>query len=159
VPSVNALEVDGSASKSAAGSWLANSDRRIKTQVKTITNALHTISRIRAVGFRYTEEYRKAHSSLTDSEYFNVIAQEFAEIFPNSVTESGDKLPNGDRILQVDTYPATIHAIAAIQELHGIVKQRDDRITNLESRNRSLEARLERLEQILMDSAAKRASR
>ena len=153
VPTVNALEVDGAASKTTAGSWLANSDRRIKTQVHTITNALETISRIRPVAFRYTDEYRKAHACLEDTVYYNVIAQEFAEVFPHTVTESGDKLPGGEKILQVDTYPATIHALAAIQELHRAVKEKDERIVKLEDANRNLEARLSRLERALWDSS------
>jgi trimeric autotransporter adhesin len=153
VPSVNALEVDGTASKTTAGSWLANSDRRIKTRVRTITNALETISRIRPVAFRYTDEYRKAHSCLEDTVYYNVIAQEFAEVFPDAVTESGDKLPGGEKILQVDTYPATIHAVAAIQELHRAVKEKDERIAKLEESNRNLEERLNRLERALLDSS------
>ena len=153
VPSVNALEVDGAASKTAAGSWLANSDRRIKTQVRTITNALETISRIRPVAFRYTDEYRKAHKCLEDTVYYNVIAQEFAEVFPDAVTESGDKLSGGEKILQVDTYPATIHALAAIQELHRTAKEKDERIAKLEDSNRNLEERLNRLERALLDSS------
>jgi hypothetical protein len=148
-PLEHALEVEGAASKTTAGDWLANSDRRIKTDVRTITNALETIARVRPVTFRYTEEYRKAHRKIRDIEYYNVIAQEFAEVFPDSVSESGDTLPNGEKILQVDTYPATIHAIAAIKELHELIKEKDQRISSLESRNRSLEARLERIERLL----------
>lgn len=151
-PSVNELEVNGNASKSSAGSWLANSDRRIKTDVRTITNALEILARVRPVAFRYTEDYRKAHPTLTDAEYFNVIAQEFAKVFPDAVTPSGDTLPNGEKILQVDTYPATIHAIAAINELHRLANEKSARITALEQANRSLESRLERLEQFLETS-------
>jgi hypothetical protein len=156
-PGSNAFEVEGTASKTTAGSWLANSDRRIKTNVRTITNGLETISRIRPVGFRYTEEYRQDHEKICDVEYFNVIAQEFAEVFPHSVSESGDKLATGEKVLQVDTYPATIHAIAAIQELHHLVKERDQRIADLENRSRSLEARLSRLERMIGDPGLSKA--
>ena len=37
-----------------------------------------------------------------------MIAQEFAEVFPDSVSESGECLPDGEAVLQVDTYPAQI---------------------------------------------------
>ena len=58
-----------------------------------------------------------------DAEYYNVIAQEFREIFPQAVTGSGQRLADGSEILQVDTYPAMIHALVAIQELHAKVKK------------------------------------
>ena len=46
--------------------------------------------------------------------------------------EGGDKLSNGESVLQVDTYPATIYSIAAIQELDCKLKARDARVAELE---------------------------
>lgn len=131
-PGANQLEVEGNASKTVAGSWIANSDRRIKEDIRPLNNALDTINRVRPVGFRYTEQYRKDHPAIRDTEYFNVVAQEFAEVFPDSVQQGGDKLASGDQVLQVDTYPATIYSIAAIQELDRELKARDARIAALE---------------------------
>ena len=51
----NALEVEGHASKTTASNWLANSDRRIKTEITPLTGALETLDRVRLVDFRYTE--------------------------------------------------------------------------------------------------------
>ena len=141
----NVLEVNGSASKSAAGSWLANSDARIKRQVAPIASALDTLMRVRPVTFRYTPEYLAQHPELADQRYYNVIAQEFAQVFPDAVTTSGERVPGaakaaaGAKVLQVDTYPALITALAAIQEL----AVRNER---LEQRNAELEARVVRLE-------------
>lgn len=141
----NALEVNGTASKSAAGSWLANSDARIKRQVAPVASALDTLMRVRPVTFRYTPEYLAAHPELSDERYYNVVAQEFAQVFPDAVTPSGETVPGAAKgtpnaaILQVDTYPALITAIAAIQEL----SVRNER---LEQRNAELEARIARLE-------------
>ena len=129
---VNTLEVAGDASKDIAGSWAANSDRRIKTDVETITNALETLDNVRLVSFRYTDEYRAGHPSIEDRRYMNVLAQEFQKIFPDNVKGSGEKLANGGEILQVDTYPLTIYSAAAVQELHQQMKERDARIANLE---------------------------
>ncbi len=114
----NALEVEGDASKSTAGAWLSNSDRRIKTEVQPITGALEKLDQVRLVDFRYTADYRAAHPGITDKRYLNVIAQEFAKVFPDDVKSSGEKLPDGSPILQVDTYPLTIYSAAAVQELH-----------------------------------------
>ena len=147
-PAANTLEVEGTASKQAAGNWLANSDARIKTDVHNVQRALDTLDRLRPVSFHYTEEYRAAHPSLEDKKYYNVIAQEFAKVFPEAVKESGELL-DGKPILQVDTYPATIHAIAAIQELHGLMKAKDAELIRLKEQNAALENRLQVLEKIV----------
>jgi hypothetical protein len=138
-PTANRLEVEGNASKTAAGSWLANSDRRIKTDVTTISSALETLDKLRMVRFRYTEQYRAAHPAIEDREYLNVIAQEFAQAFPEWVQSSGEKLPDGSDILQVDTYPITIYTAAAVQELHRKLAERDARISALEERLQRIE--------------------
>lgn len=146
VPTTNRLEVNGSASKSTAGDWLANSDRRIKTDVQPIENALDKLARVQLVSFKYTDEYRKEHKDVADHRYFNVIAQEFAEIFPDFVKGSGDKLPNGQEILQVDPYPLTIYSAAAVQELHKMVKARDAQVTSLQDELTQMRARMQKLE-------------
>src|SRR6185369_1739984 len=70
-----------------------------------------------------TDDYRAQHPSIDDHAYLNVIAQEFQRVFPEAVTSSGDKLPNGEPILQVDSYPLTIYSAAAIQELNRKVEE------------------------------------
>lgn len=145
IPGVNRFEVEGNASKSVAGDWLANSDRRIKEDIRPLTNALETINRVRPVGFHYTDEYLAEHPGIPDTEYFNVLAQEFAEVFPDAVQAGGDQLSNGDKVLQVDTYPATIYSIAAIQELDRELKARDARINALERTVAELAATLKHL--------------
>jgi hypothetical protein len=149
VPATNRLEVEGDASKTTAGSWLANSDRRIKRDVRELEDALAWVRRVRPVAFHYSEEFLAAHPDVEDIEYFNVIAQEFAEVFPEYVT------PTAEGILQVDTYPALIHAIAAIQELaqeNDALAEADSakeaRIAELEEQGRELRARVEQLESV-----------
>jgi hypothetical protein len=145
-PTANALEVEGEASKTFAGSWAANSDARIKQDVHTVADALDKLDRVRLVSFRYTPEYRQAHRSIEDRPYLNVIAQEFREVFPDAVKSSGEKLPDGsDEILQVDTYPLTIYSAAAIQELHQALKQKDAEIRDLHQRLEALERTVARL--------------
>jgi hypothetical protein len=132
-PAANALEVEGTASKTTATAWLANSDARIKHDIRTVTNALEKLAQVRLVNFRYTEEYRAAHPVIADREYLNVVAQEFREVFPDAVQSSREKLPaGGDEILQVDSYPLTIYSAAAIQELNAALSAKDARIGALE---------------------------
>ena len=132
-PAANRLEVQGGASKTTAGDWLANSDRRIKKDIETVSDALETLDKVRLVSFVYREQYQAEHPSIEDHRYLNVIAQEFAEVFPDYVKSSGEKLADSDEeILQVDPYPLTIYSAAAIQELHEIVKEQQTRIAALE---------------------------
>jgi hypothetical protein len=160
IPTANRLEVEGNASKTTAGSWLGNSDRRIKQDIRTVESALDTLNRVRLVSFRYTDDYRAAHPSVTDRPYLNVIAQEFAEVFPDHVQSSGEKLPNGSEILQVDTYPLTIYSAAAVQELAAKVESGNRKAEEREASLRAelqrrdakiaaLEARLEKLERMM----------
>jgi hypothetical protein len=145
----NDFEVEGTASKTTAGSWLANSDARIKTDVRTVHDALSTLDRVRLVDFRYTDAYRTEHPSIGDRRYHNVIAQEFAQVFPDYVHASGEKLPNGDDILQVDTYPLTIYSAAAVQELHKMLQAKDAEIAALRTDSADMHARLAKLESAL----------
>lgn len=130
-PTANRLEVDGNASKSTSGTWLSNSDAAIKTAVEDVPDALEILGRVRPVRFRYTPEYLASHPEINDEVYYNVIAQEFAEVFPDAVQGSGELVPSGEReILQVDVHPALMTTIAAVQELNA----------NLQEMNAQLEA-------------------
>ena len=112
----------------------------------------------RLVDFKYTDDYRAAHPGIADKRYLNVIAQEFARVFPDHVQSSGEKLPDGSDILQVDTYPLTIYSAAAVQELHrenqalkskiaqqdGTLREQKKAINDQEKRLRKIEASLTR---------------
>ncbi len=148
-PATNELEVAGDASKSTAGSWLSNSDRRIKTEIQSIGGALEKLEKIRLVDFRYTDNYLAAHPEIEDRRYPNVIAQEFAQVFPNDVKSSGEKLADGSEILQVDTYPLTIYAAAAVQELHRDNQKLHRENQVLKRQVSDQEQRLRKLEAIL----------
>jgi hypothetical protein len=160
----NQLEVEGEASKTTAGSWLANSDARIKTDIEEVPGgeALAKLRAVRPVAFKYTPAYLAAHPSIKPRSYLNVVAQEFAEVFPEWVKSSGETLPGADagdsrqEILQVDTYPLSIYSVAAIKELDACHRrleretmQREKRVVELEKENAALKERLERLERVV----------
>lgn len=133
VTSVATLEVDGTASKTTAGGWLANSDRRLKTDIEGLEDALDVVRRLHPVRFHYNEEFLRKHPSVKDVYYHNYIAQEFQDVFPDSVQD------DGEGFLQIETYPAGIYAVAAIQELDRLVAEKDARISALEERIARLE--------------------
>ncbi|MEM9479874.1 MAG: tail fiber domain-containing protein [Verrucomicrobiota bacterium] len=138
----NAFEVEGNASKSTAGNWLANSDRRIKTDIQPVSGALEKLDEVNLVEFRYTGEFLEEHPDIMDRRYLNVIAQEFAGVFPEHVQMSGETLPDGSGVLQVDTYPLTIYSAAAVQELHLELKKKDAEIDELRGRLEAIERAL-----------------
>ena len=144
------LEVAGNASKDTAGSWLANSDARIKREIEPVTNAVKTLDRVRLVSFKYTDDYRRTHPSVQDRTYLNVVAQEFREVFPDDVKSSGEQLPDGGEILQVDTYPLTIYSAAAIQELN---RKLESELKAKEAEIQLLRERLDRIEQAARGAA------
>lgn len=144
------LEVLGNASKSTAGGFSANSDRRIKQDIEPIDNALDTIQQLRPVTFRYSDAYRASHPEIADQRYYNVIAQEFAQVFPDAVHGSGEYLAGAaktpdNEILQVDTYPALITTVAAVQQLATDDETTTQRVHHLETENAALKAQLDRL--------------
>jgi hypothetical protein len=155
------LRVQGNATKATAGAWKANSDARIKQNIQPISNALDTLMKVQPVTFEYTQTYRADHPGIDEQRYYNVIAQQFAEVFPEAVTGSGEYLAGAaktpdNEILQVDTYPAQIVTIAAVQELaqkNAELQHSVDRMQRLAQQNATLQstvdallARVEKLE-------------
>ncbi len=136
VSATNTLEVEGNASKTMAGSWLANSDRSIKTDVREIANALAVVEQLRPVEFHYSDAFRALHPSIQEHRYANFIAQEFQEVFPDSV------LAGGDGLLQVDSYVVRPYLVAAVQELSSTVKALREQNEELRERLDALERRL-----------------
>ena len=125
IAKTNTLEVNGDASKTTAGSWLSNSDARIKEEVETIDSALALtkIMALRPVSYRYIEEYEERYPEVRRRhKWVNFIAQEMAEVFPEAVmrtredirTRGGD--PIAEDVLQVDVHDVNIHMVAALQE-------------------------------------------
>jgi hypothetical protein len=104
---------------------------------------------VRLVDFRYTAGYLAAYPEIEDRRYPNVIAQEFAEVFPEDVKGSGQLLSDGSEVLQVDTYPLTIYSAAAIQELHRENQALQKKLLEHEQRLGEQEARLRKLEVLL----------
>lgn len=126
-----------------SASWNTTSDGRIKTGVATVTSALDRIRALRPVTYRFTSEYLARHPEITDETRYSVVAQEYAEVFPEAVTVGDEYLPGAakseeNRIRQVDLHPAMVTALAAIQELAAEVELQRERIEALEAANQKL---------------------
>jgi hypothetical protein len=152
-PSVFRLEVAGDASKDTAGGWNTHSDRRLKTDIHDIEDALATIGRLRPVQFRYSDGFREAHPSVKDTVYYSYVAQEFAEVFPDSVRQGGDGY------LLIDIHNTNVYAVQAVKELHQVVKDQQGEIAAQKAQLRTLEERLAALEQAVQSGCGRRATR
>jgi hypothetical protein len=148
IAAVNSLEVEGEASKTTATAWLANSDRRIKTDILDIDNAFETILKLRPVKFKYTNEYKAKHPIVKDKYYYNFIAQEFQEVFPESVNGSGEYIDGTkEEILQLDSYNAQIVSIKAVQELILANQKQQKEVQELILENQQQQKEIEELKQ------------
>ncbi|MFC2151970.1 tail fiber domain-containing protein [Bacteroidota bacterium] len=142
-PESNELEVEGEASKTIAGGFIANSDRRIKTDIQEITNARELLLKLHPVRFKYTNSWRQLHPTIKDQYYYNFIAQEYQKVFPESVKGSNVFI-DGDteELLQLDSYNAQIVTIKAVQELI-------DENAELRKENEEIKNRLTEIEDLL----------
>mgnify|MGYP006288407239 CR=1 FL=1 len=112
----NALEVNGDVAKTTDGGWNITSDRRVKTDIQDIEDSFGIISRLRPVKYKYNEAWRSRHPGIADQWRYNFIAQEYAEVFPQSVQPGSESL-NGEPVLQMDPAYAQVVAVKAVQEL------------------------------------------
>ena len=85
-PSFN-LDVAGFAH---ASSFPTSSDARFKTNVAQVRGVLEKLKQVRAVFFEWNEHYRTLGRS-TGKREIGVVAQEIEAVFPELVTEWGDK--------------------------------------------------------------------
>ena len=131
-PATNALEVNGNASKTVAGAFIANSDSRLKKDIATISpnEALDKILKLRGVTYYWNDN--KTGTTRPENLQMGFIAQEIAEVFPEKVTE--DNLG----YLQTaygDYDPIVFQAIKAL----------NDKIENLEKENAALKSIVEKV--------------
>ncbi len=103
-----------SARKLTTTTWSTGSDARIKTDVQSINNALDVISKVRPVQYHYTPEYISAHPSIQGVNYYNFIAQEYQQVFPDSITET-------DGLLYLNSSNMIPYAIAGVKAITGII--------------------------------------
>ncbi len=99
--------------------------------IEAFNDSYDLMLKLRPVKFKYTDWYLDQHPKITDRFYYNFIAQEYAEVFPESVKGSGEYLESGEEILQMDSYNAQIVTIKAVQELikeNEVLKQDNEQL-------------------------------
>ena len=99
-----------------------------------------TIMKLHPVKFKYSDKWKSKHKNIENKYYYNFIAQEYKNVFPNSVKGSGQYLEGEkEEILQLDSYNAQIVAIKAIQELIIQNKEQQEIIYNLQKEVKKIE--------------------
>ena len=122
---------------------MLNSDRRIKTDIQDIENASEIVLRLRPVMFKYTDYWKSKHPTIEDKYYYNFIAQEFREVFPESVKGSGEFIEgDNEEVLQMDSYNAQIVTIKAVQDLIQENLKQQSEIESLKSEIEAIKALL-----------------
>ena len=134
----NTFEVGGTASKTTAGSWVANSDRRLKKNIKTISgeSALSKLQKMRGVSY----EWNDTQTGIIRPEglQYGFVAQELMEVFPSKVTKDA----KGFYQTAYGDYDAFF--VQAIQELTDKLNEKDAKIKELEDRILAIENMLKK---------------
>jgi hypothetical protein len=139
------LEVDGSAGKPGGGSWAANSDRRLKRDIRDLEGSLDSLLALRGVSFEYLDP-----DAINErpGERIGMVAQEVEEVFPDWVDERAD----GYKAVSFSGFEAlTVEALRELRaekdaEIAEIREQQASQHAELARENADLRARLERLE-------------
>ncbi|MCK7589643.1 tail fiber domain-containing protein [Subsaxibacter sp. CAU 1640] len=142
IPTTNLLEVNGTASKSTAGDWLANSDSRLKKNIVTFSEeqALQKLLQMRGV----TYEWNDTHTGTARPEgiQYGFIAQELMEVYPENV-----ELDNqGFYQTAYGTYDAMY--VQAIKALNTKIEQLEKDNQELKNLNNQMMTLLEKYEQL-----------
>ena len=114
------------------------SDRRRKTGITTITDALNTVSQMRGVSYTYVNRdlEPQTHMSMSNGRKLGFIAQEVIPLLPELILDSGEKaveLENG----YCDRYN---------MDYGGVAPLLVEAIKELKAQNESLQARIAALE-------------
>ncbi|MEM6316306.1 MAG: tail fiber domain-containing protein [Bacteroidota bacterium] len=83
----NTLEVNGSASKSSAGDWLANSDARLKKNIQVLNSQQTLAQLLNLQGVTYEWNDDKTGNERPEGIQYGFTAQNIQAIFPNLVSK------------------------------------------------------------------------
>ncbi|MEK7254422.1 MAG: tail fiber domain-containing protein, partial [Bacteroidota bacterium] len=134
-PLTNNLEVEGDASKSSAGDWLANSDARLKKNIQPLNSQEMLQKLLSLQGITYEWNDDQTGSKRPEGIQYGFTAQNIQTVFPTLVEK--DKL--GYLQTAYGTYDAmTVEAIRALNEEIG----------NLKMENAAQAAEIERLKKV-----------
>lgn len=149
------LAISGHAYKFAPQTWESASDRRIKTDVEPVHDAVALACAVQAVRYRYSPAWCEKYGLDSTAEWTGVIAQDYARVFPQAVHEGPFELPGGDgKALVVDTSDLPFVAVAAIKELDARNMALEETLSHQAAEIAELKAQLARIETLLNAKSA-----
>jgi len=120
-PTTNDFEVNGTASKSSAGDWLANSDARLKKNIKPLNSSLVLSQLLKLQGITYEWNDHRKDQNRPEGPQYGFTAQNIQKVFPDLVSEDND----GYLQTAYGTYDAMyIEAIRALTEKIDVLENR-----------------------------------
>jgi hypothetical protein len=117
------LSVNGDASKTGSGSWLAFSDQRLKNIKGNFTPGLNAVMQLQPLRYQYKRD--NALELKSDAEYVGFSAQSVQRIIPEAVTK------NDQGYLLVNNDPILWTMLNAIKEQQAQIQQQQKQIDGL----------------------------
>ena len=124
-PTTNDFEVNGNASKATAGSWLGNSDARLKKDMQPLTGALDKLKQLEGITFQWADT--KTGMKRPEGAQMGFTAQNIQQVFPNQVSTDAQ----GYLQTAYGTYDALL--VEAMKELNTANIELRKEIENLKS--------------------------
>lgn len=144
-PTTNALEVNGEASKSTAGGFIANSDKRLKKNIQTINGhtALDLISQMEGVTYEWNDNV--TGNNRPEGIQYGFVAQELMTIFPERVSMDAQ----GFYQTAYGDYDALfVQAIKELKEENKLLKEQISELKSLTERLQAVEEYLSKIEKV-----------
>ena len=130
-PSTNLLEVNGDASKTAAGDWLANSDARLKKDIKQMDSKAVLDKMLALKGITYYWNDTVTGSKRPTQLQYGFTAQNIQEVFPILVEE--------DNLGYLQTAYGTYDAMY-VESMRALQQQIDAQQAIIEAQEREIDA-------------------
>ena len=146
----NTLEVNGNASKSTAGDWLANSDARLKKNIEPLESQVILNKLLDLQGVTYEWNDDKTGNERPEGLQYGFTAQNIQAVFPTLVTEDS----KGYLQTAYGTYDAMyVEALRALNDENVALKEKVEeletqvsKIQQLEQQNAEMKAMLEQMQ-------------
>ncbi len=124
-PATNAFEVNGNASKSSAGDWLANSDERLKKNIAPIRNPLEQLLRLKGITYQWNDT--QTGLARPQGTQMGFTAQNIQKVFPELVSTDA----RGYLQTAYGTYDALL--VEAIRELASKVEMLEQKLAAIQN--------------------------
>ena len=131
-PIPQALSVNGDASKTTAGNWLANSDARLKTDIEYMNSEqmLQKILRMKGATYHWNDD--KTGMDRPTALQYGFIAQDLQKVWPEKVTEDGQ----GYLMAAYGDYDPMF--VEAIKALYQKIEDLEAEVKSLKSKSATL---------------------